>query len=95
MVQTRSAGKPNGHANGHVNGSANGHTVTSARQDERTDKTRWRLKDEQGRHTWHYLETDEQVKEWPQPVVDKHHLGLDTVRITHRMLPFTDSTGTA
>jgi lanosterol synthase len=95
MVQTRSAGKSNGHANGHVNGSAKGHTVISSRQDERTDKTRWRLKDEQGRHTWHYLETDEQINEWPQSVVDKHHLGLDTVGILHSMLPSTDCPGTA
>lgn len=98
MVQTRSARNIlNGHVNGHVKGSAhtNGHTVAPAAQNERTDRSRWRLKDEQGRHTWHYLETDEQVKEWPQSVVDKHHLGLDTVSSTHPVQLQTNVPGTA
>jgi lanosterol synthase len=79
MVVTQSSqstpGKqPNGHANGQD--FANGHAEQA--RNEKTDYTRWRLQDEQGRHTWHYLETDEQVKSWPQTVADKHHLGLDT-----------------
>jgi hypothetical protein len=48
--------------------------------DQKTDYSRWRLLDEQGRHTWHYLTTDEQVKAWPQTIADKYHLGLPTVR---------------
>jgi lanosterol synthase len=45
----------------------------------RTDYTRWRLLDERGRHTWHYLEDDEDVKDWPQSIADKYFLGLPTV----------------
>lgn len=46
----------------------------------RSDRTRWRLLDERGRQTWHYLESDEEVKAWPQTTADKYFLGLDTVR---------------
>jgi lanosterol synthase len=49
------------------------------RHDARTDLTRWRLKDDRGRQTWHYLETDEQLKAWPLSVADRYFLGLDTV----------------
>ena len=47
--------------------------------DSRTDLTRWRLLDERGRQTWHYLRTDEEIKEWPQSIADRHHLGLPLV----------------
>ena len=47
--------------------------------DGKTDHSRWRLLDEEGRQTWHYLKTDEEVKEWPQSVADKYFLGLPTV----------------
>jgi len=47
--------------------------------DEKTDYSRWRLLDERGRQTWHYLEDDEQAKEWPQSVADKYHLGMSIV----------------
>ncbi|RMZ81528.1 hypothetical protein DV737_g2446, partial [Chaetothyriales sp. CBS 132003] len=46
--------------------------------EEGTDYSRWRLQDEEGRHTWHYLTTDEQLKEWPQTTYDKYHLDLPT-----------------
>jgi len=46
---------------------------------EHTDYSRWRLLDERGRQTWHYLEDDEDVKEWPQSTADKYFLGLPTV----------------
>ena len=46
---------------------------------ERTDYTRWRLLDEAGRQTWHYLEEDEDAKEWPQSTADKYFLSLPTV----------------
>lgn len=45
----------------------------------RTDFTRWRLLDEKGRQTWHYLEDDEDAKEWPQSTADKYFLGLPLV----------------
>lgn len=44
-----------------------------------TDLTRWRLLNERGRHTWHYLTTDEAVQAWPQSIADKHFLGLPVV----------------
>ena len=47
---------------------------------ERTDYSRWRLLDERGRQTWHYLEHEEEAKEWPQSTADKYFLGLPTVR---------------
>jgi lanosterol synthase len=46
-----------------------------------TDHSRWRLRDDNGRQTWHYLQTDEDIKQWPLNTADKYHLGLDTVRI--------------
>ena len=44
---------------------------------------RWRLLDERGRQTWHYLDSEQQAKEWPQSLVDRHHLGLELVGKIH------------
>ena len=91
MVETRSTGRAK--ANGYQTLNGNGKEArkrTSAedlsngeakrpRLQEMTDRTRWRMRDENGRHTWHYLEDDEAVKKWPQSVADKYYLGLDTV----------------
>ena len=68
--------------------SCNGHR-TEARKpvlSERTDYTRWRLLDERGRQTWHYLEDDEDAKEWPQSTADKYFLGLPLVRSMLRLV---------
>lgn len=46
---------------------------------EKTDYSRWRLLDESGRQTWHYLSGDGDVEKWPQSVADKYYLGLPTV----------------
>lgn len=46
--------------------------------DQKTDATRWRLRDVGGEQTWHYL-SEEQAKEWPQTTADKYFLGLPTV----------------
>jgi len=43
-----------------------------------TDRTRWRLRVTEGRHCWYYLESDEELKSWPQTIVDKFHLGILT-----------------
>ncbi|KAF2725157.1 ERG7, lanosterol synthase [Polychaeton citri CBS 116435] len=64
------------------NGKPNGNTLT-APQDlpvagNTTDYARWRLLDDDGIHTWHYLETDSEIERWPQTIADKWHLGLDT-----------------
>ncbi|KAI9878912.1 MAG: Lanosterol synthase (Oxidosqualene--lanosterol cyclase) [Pleopsidium flavum] len=45
---------------------------------QKTDYSRWRLLDERGRQTWHYLVSDEELKTWPQSTADKYHLGLPT-----------------
>jgi hypothetical protein len=45
----------------------------------RTDYNRWRLLDEKGRLTWHYLEDDQEVKTWPQSLADKYFLDLPLV----------------
>ena len=70
---------------------ANGQTVIKEKQlngaatvdanpiDPKTDINRWRLRDERGRQTWHYLKSDKEVQEWPQSIVDRHHLGLPVV----------------
>ncbi|KAJ7224460.1 terpenoid cyclases/protein prenyltransferase alpha-alpha toroid [Mycena pura] len=43
-----------------------------------TDYSRWRLLvSDSGRHTWHYLSTEEECAKWPQNSVDKFWLGLD------------------
>ncbi|RUS16602.1 terpenoid cyclases/protein prenyltransferase alpha-alpha toroid [Endogone sp. FLAS-F59071] len=38
--------------------------------------SRWRLKVEHGAQTWHYLGTDEELKEWPQTKADKYSIGV-------------------
>jgi len=38
----------------------------------------WRLKVDDGRQTWHFLETPEQLKQWPQSDIDKYWLGILT-----------------
>lgn len=61
----------------------NGHTAVHdakrPRLQERTDYTRWRMRDDESRHTWHYLEDDTAAKEWPQTFADKYYLGLPLV----------------
>jgi lanosterol synthase len=47
--------------------------------DPRTDYTRWRLVNEEGRQTWRYLENDAEHHAWPQSIADKYNLGLPTV----------------
>ena len=42
-----------------------------------TDYSRWRLLvNDAGRHTWHYLRTEEELANWPQNVIDKFWLDL-------------------
>jgi hypothetical protein len=90
MVQTRKATEKATNRSA-VNGAARSSAVSTDAKlkssayhvellDQKTAYSRWRLLDEQGRHTWHYLTTDEQVKAWPQTIADKYHLGLPTVR---------------
>ena len=47
-----------------------------------TDYSRWRLLvNDGGRHTWHYLKTDEGCDKWPQNYVDKYWTGQPLVGI--------------
>ena len=49
-------------------------------KEEFTEYSRWRLLvNDGGRHTWHYLKTDEECERWPQNIVDKYWLGLPVV----------------
>ena len=81
MVKNKQVGS-NGHAvehQRHQNGFAK---EASIAVEEKTDIYRWRLLDKRGCQTWHYLESDEEVKAWPQSIADKHFLGLPLVRFT-------------
>jgi lanosterol synthase len=62
-----------------ANGSANGTVKQEHSVDLKTDHLRWRMKNVDGRQTWHYLESDEQLKAWPMTSADKYYLGMDTV----------------
>ena len=89
-ILTRVAPNGNGNSNGKTtllnrtkrrNGEINSEEKAAKRPRvyDEIDKTRWRLKDDSGRLTWHYLEDDEAAKEWPQTYADKWHLGLPMV----------------
>ncbi|KAF5345689.1 hypothetical protein D9758_013074 [Tetrapyrgos nigripes] len=53
--------------------------VPTSGEETFTNYARWRLLvNDGGRHTWHYLQTDEECAEWPQNTVDKFWLGLET-----------------
>lgn len=85
MVKNKQIGL-NGHAaenrrdqNGSAKEASNG-------VEEKTDIYRWRLLDERGCQTWHYLESNEKVKAWPQSTADKYFLGLPLVRFTAKSL---------
>ncbi|ERF73195.1 hypothetical protein EPUS_03036 [Endocarpon pusillum Z07020] len=73
MVQTRKGAQQVPIANGCA-GKQNGQVI----RPEKTDYSRWRLLDESGRQTWHYLTDNDEVQKWPQSIADKYHLGLPT-----------------
>lgn len=78
--------KQNGHAKGSMISQVSKYRpeptwnppVAPLATDKKTDKTRWRLKDDHGRQTWHYL-SEEEAKEWPQKFSDKYFLNLPLV----------------
>lgn len=45
-----------------------------------TDFKNWRLKVDEGAQIWHYLDSEEERKAWPQSLCEKYHLGLPIVR---------------
>jgi hypothetical protein len=57
--------------------------INSVKTPAFTDLTRWRLKVEHGAQTWHYLNSDDEVKEWPQTRWDKYFLGIPFVSDDH------------
>lgn len=60
------------------------------RIEAKTDRTRWRMKDDDSRHTWHYLADDEAVKDWPQSYAEKYYMNLPLVRDVARYLARQD-----
>lgn len=82
ITQSATMAEANGtHKRGAKEKSApNGAVAKSATRDVKTDYTRWRLKDDRGCQTWHYLETDKEMEAWPQSPADKFHLGMDLVK---------------
>lgn len=58
---------------------AQGHLKSDDNGDPKTDYTRWRLVNEEGRQTWRYLESDTENSAWLQTVAEKYHMGLPTV----------------
>ncbi|KAF2769775.1 ERG7, lanosterol synthase [Teratosphaeria nubilosa] len=59
--------------------SADGHIAATDQQQpvSATDLRRWRLRDDRGRQTWHYLADDEELKKWPITTADKYFVGLE------------------
>ena len=53
--------------------------MSKAAADQTTDHSRWRLRNDRGTQTWHYLRTDKEVEEWPQTIADKYFLGQPLV----------------
>jgi lanosterol synthase len=41
-----------------------------------TELKNWRLRVENGRQTWHYIENELEQKNWPQTFVDKYWLNI-------------------
>ncbi|EFX01703.1 lanosterol synthase [Grosmannia clavigera kw1407] len=84
MAVTRSSGvqandktQANLTSKSRVNGSLSADpSKQRAQLPDTTDRRRWRLRDEAGCQTWHYLEDDEEAKKWPQSLADKYFLGL-------------------
>lgn len=62
---------------------ADEHVAKRVRIDERTDFSRWRLKDVDGCQSWHYLEDDAENEKWPQSYADKYFLGLALVSLPY------------
>ena len=62
-----------------LNGSAGARKISAVA--EKTDYTKWRMKNDRGCQTWHYMDSEEEEKAWPQTTADRHFLGMDTVRI--------------
>lgn len=60
----------------------NGSTRETAKSnvEGKTDYARWRLRDDDSRHTWHYLTDDDEVDKWPQSNAEKYFLNLPLVR---------------
>lgn len=45
----------------------------------KTDPSKWRMKDDDSRHTWHYLTDAKEAKAWPQSYAEKYYLNLPLV----------------
>lgn len=74
-MSVRKRGEAQQQPNGHLNGGP----VEPEARDAKTDHSRWRMLDERGRQTWHYLKDEEELRKWPMSVADKWYLGMETV----------------
>lgn len=88
LVDAIGHGSGNGYSNGNPNtrkriGEASvdvsEHDSKRQKVAEPVDKTRWRMKADGGRHTWHYVEDDQSAKDWPQSHAEKWYLDLPLV----------------
>lgn len=77
-MSLRKRGEAHKERNGTVEHTNGGIQKTGKHHDAKTDLYRWRLKSDRGRQTWHYLESDEEIKQWPMTTADKYFLGLET-----------------
>ena len=55
---------------------------TQRKSRETTDLGRWRLKDDDSRHTWHYLADNYTAQQWPQSHAEKYYLDWPLVILT-------------
>lgn len=88
------AGNGNGNDNVRKRGGAqtnDDHESKRPKVAEPVDKTRWRLKADDGRHTWHYLDDDAAVQKWPQSYADKWYLDLPLVSLDTLAYELPDS----
>lgn len=74
---------------GNSDANAQEHDIKRQKVAEPVDKTRWRMKADGGRHTWHYLDDDEAAEKWPQSYAEKWYLGQDLVCRPALPLPMT------
>lgn len=44
-----------------------------------TDLSRWRLRDDDGCHTWHFLADESAALHWPQSDAERSYLGMPLV----------------
>lgn len=64
------------------------HGTQKPKIEGKTDYSRWRLRDDDSRHTWHYLTDDTELAKWPQSLAEKYFMNLPLVRPTLHLSTF-------